>query len=297
MKNIKPLLIILFLFPLSIFAQTPDSLKTWKHEARFSLGINQAAFSENWSGGGTNSIGITAAVVYTGKWKKNKWGLNDVVDLQYGFVDIDGTGYRKTIDKIYIDAALGYDIGKKWSATLSGNFLTQFAPGYKYEKDSLDREQAIRISDFMAPGYLTFGIGFEYKPADFFSLRISPYAPRITFVTDTTLYLTVPDNYGVEIGETTRFENGLQIFADFDKEIMKNLTLQAKYLGYLNYEKDIADMDHRIDLLLGAKVNELIKVGFTGIMVYDTDQDKDIQWNQALVFNFTYTLRNFTPAE
>ncbi len=288
---------MLIAFSASTFAQKPDSLKNWKHEGTIALGINQASFSDNWTGGGTNSIGLTTAFLYKGKYKKNKWSWNNMVDLQYGFVDISGTGYRKTIDKIYIDVKGGYDIYKNWKVSLSGNYLTQFAPGFKYEDDGSGQEQAIRISDFMAPAYLTFGIGFEYEPADFFSLRISPYAPRITFVTDTNLYREVPSNYGVEIGETTRFENGLQIYSEFNKEIIKNLTLEAKYLGYLNYEKSFEDMDHRIDLLLSAKVNELIKVGFTGILVYDTDQDSDIQWNEALVFNISYTLRNFTPQE
>jgi Protein of unknown function (DUF3078) len=301
MKIYPFLLLLLILFPLLSFSQAadttgvPDSLKNWKHEATFGLGLNQASFSSNWTGGGTNSIGLTSIFLYKGSFKKNKWSWVNVADLQYGFVDIQGTGYRKTIDKLFLDTRLGYSIGKKWDAIISANYLTQFAPGYRYDKDTLDREFAVRISDFMAPAYLTIGLGIEFHPTKYANIRISPYAPRFTFVTDTGLYRTVPNNYGVEIGQTVRVENGFQVFADFEKDLMKNLILKVKYLGYANYEKSLGDMDHRIDLLIKAKVNNLLNVGFSGILVYDTDQDADIQWNQAFTLNFSYTLRNFTP--
>ncbi len=312
MRNLPALLAFLILIPILSFSQDadstatlnrdsdkkaaiPDSLKNWKHDATLSIGFNQAAFSSNWTAGGQNSVGFTSQFLYNGKYKKDKKNWVNIADLQYGFINVDGTGYRKNIDKIYLDTRVGYEFKPKWNAVAGANFLSQFAPGFKYENDSLDREIETRISDFLAPGYLTIGLGIEYNPTKYFSARLSPFAPRFTFVTDTNLYLDVPDNYGVEIGETVRVENGLQIFMDFNKEILKNLTLKAKYLGYYNYEKDFDNMDHRIDAVIEAKVNKLINVSLNGIVVYDTDQDKDVQWNQAFTLNFAYTLRNYTP--
>lgn len=290
----KLILIASILVSTNVIAQESDTTY-WKHSFNGSINFNQAAFSNNWISGGTNSVGLNALINYKANYLKGKHSWDNEVDLLYGFLKNEGQGYRKNNDRIYLDTKYGYEISPKWNTFGAFNVLTQFAPGYKYEKDALGLEQAILISEFMAPGYFTASWGFEYIPKPYFKLRISPFAPRLTVVKNKELYLNVPNNYGVEIGETTRWEIlAFRFLADLDKDLNENIHLKVRYVLFANYETlDFDQIDHRLDAILSAKIAKYFDVKLSAILVYDYDQAKDIQLSQAFGLGFVYTFKNF----
>lgn len=290
----KLLLIFGLLASTAVFGQSSDTTY-WKHTFKGSLSFNQAAFSQNWSAGGVNSIGLNALINYKANFLKGRHSWDNEVDLLYGFVNNDGQGFRKNNDRIYLDTKYGLKIGSVWNLYGSLNVLTQFAPGFRYEKDSLDREVAIKISDFMAPGYFTTSFGFEYVPKPYFKLRLSPFSPRLTVVSDTELYQNVPSNYGVPIGSTTRWEVAAgQILADFDKDLNKNINLKFRYLLYANYETlEWEQIDHRLDAIISAKIAKYFDVKLNLILLYDYDQIDELQSSQSLGIGFVYTFKNY----
>lgn len=276
-----------------------DSTSNWKKSFSGQLNFNQAAFSSNWTGGGVNSIGFNAAINYRANYRKDKVSWDNTIDLLYGFVNNDGQGFRKTLDRIYLDTKYGHQLSDKWSMYVSMNLLTQFAPGFKYEKDGNGVEQSILISDFMAPAFITNSWGFEFKPVDYFFLRLSPFSPRVTIVRDSEKYIAVdPDKpYGVAVGETTRLEwLAFQLVSEFNKDIAKNLNLKMRYVMYANYETlELKTIDHRLEARLTAKVNKFIDVSLGGIMLYDIDQDTGAQFTQVFSLGFLYSIQNFAP--
>lgn len=291
----KKYLFILFILVSSfVHAQEKDTTY-WRNSFKGAISFNQASFSENWTAGGVNSIGLTGAINYKANYLKGKNSWDNQIDLQYGFLNNEGTGYRKNNDLIIIDTKYGYNISPNWNLFGALNMLSQFANGFRYEKDSLDREVALKVSEFMAPAYFTSSWGFEYVPKPYFKLRLSPFAPRLTVVRNKEIYQNVPSNYGVEIGKTARWEwLAFQLLADFDKDLAENLNLKFRYMMYANYESlNIDEIDHRLDAVLTAKVAKYIQVSLTGILVYDYDQNKDIQLSQALGLGFIYTIKNF----
>ena len=291
----KKYLFILFILVSSfVHAQEKDTTY-WRNSFKGAISFNQASFSENWTAGGVNSIGLTGAINYKANYLKGKNSWDNQIDLQYGFLNNEGTGYRKNNDLIIIDTKYGYNISPNWNLFGALNMLSQFANGFRYEKYSLDREVALKVSEFMAPAYFTSSWGFEYVPKPYFKLRLSPFAPRLTVVRNKEIYQNVPSNYGVEIGKTARWEwLAFQLLADFDKDLAENLNLKFRYMMYANYESlNIDEIDHRLDAVLTAKVAKYIQVSLTGILVYDYDQNKDIQLSQALGLGFIYTIKNF----
>jgi hypothetical protein len=284
----------------SVYGYAQDSDTTyWKISFNASIPFNQASFSDNWSGGGINSLGLSSLVNFKANYLKGKHSWDNEIDLTYGFTNNAGQGFRKNNDRIFIDTKYGYSIGENWNLFSSLNVQSQFVKGYKYENDSLDREVEILISDFMAPGYFTASLGFEYTPKPFFKLRLSPFAPRVTVVTDKELYLNVDSNYGVEIGETTRWEwLAFQMVADFDKDLTENLNLKFKYQLYANLETlEFNKIDHRLDAILSAKVAKYFDVKLSGTLLYDFDQIDEIQLSQAFGLGFAYTFKNFKEEE
>src|SRR3954462_13725974 len=113
-----------------------DSLSNWKKAFRAGLNLNQAAFSSNWKAGGVNSFGFNALLNYKANYKSGRNSWDNEVDMLYGMVNNAGQGYRKTLDRIFLDTRYGYAISDKWDAILAANVLSQFGRGYKYVKDA-----------------------------------------------------------------------------------------------------------------------------------------------------------------
>jgi hypothetical protein len=293
------LLVPLTLMAVSASAQviSVDTTTFWKKKIGFGANFSQAAFSENWTGGGVNSIGLSGFFNYKANYKKNRTSWDNEIDLLYGFVNNEGQGFRKTIDRIYLDSKVGHAITPKWDFSGSLNFLSQFNNGFKYEKDANGVEQEFLISDFMAPAFITAGIGVEYHPVDYFKIRINPVAPRITLVNDPVRFVsTVGEKpYGVDTTKNARFEwFALQVMADFNKDIAKNLNLKWRYMMYANYETfSFQEIDHRLDITLTAKVNKFVNVNIGGILLYDFDQIDEVQYSQSFNLGFQYTFQNF----
>ena len=262
----------------------------WTSEFSAGLNFNQAAFSGNWKNGGINSVAFGSIVAGKANYAKDRLTWDNEMELLFGIVNNEGERTRKSNDRIFLDSKVGYKMSGNWSAYFSLNFLSQFAKGYNFHEN----DSVTLISNFLAPGYLTSSLGFEYKPNQEFALRLSPFSPRFTFVTDKSLYLTVPENYGVPIGKTLRTEwLALQIYATYDKNITETFNIKSRYQLFANYETlDWKTIDHRLDITLTAKITNLINVTLTSINLYDIDQDPGVQYSQTLALGILYKVGN-----
>ncbi len=276
--------------PDSTFQQTKKDTTYWVNDFKGGLNFNQAAFSGNWKAGGVNSVALGTVVAGRANYAKDRWGWDNEIELLFGVVKNEGQSVRKSNDRIYLDSKVGYKISKNWGAYFSTNFLSQFSKGYEYDGD----ENRTLISDWMAPGFLTTSLGFEYKPNQEFNLRIGPFSPRFTFVTNDAIAANVPENYGVTPGENLRAEwFAFQLFATWDKDFTENFNLKSRYQMYANYETLAFDtIDHRLDITLTANITQLINVTFTNINLYDIDQDAGIQYSQGLALGIQYKVNN-----
>jgi hypothetical protein len=274
----------------------PDTL-VWKKKLNFALNLNQASFSSNWKAGGINAFGFNTLFNYKANYKQDRNSWDNDIDLAFGFVNNSGLGYRKTIDRIYLDTKYGYELGDIWSLFTSLNFISQFSNGYNYAEDG----QSQLISGFFAPAFITAAIGLEYHPVEYFKVRIAPFAPRITIVQDPVRFIESvgPEPYGVVPPESVRYEwMGFQLLAEFDKQIYENINLKWRYIMFANYETlEARRLDHRLDLDLIAKVGKYINVGLGGILLYDYDQDSEAQLSQVFSIGFLYTFQNYTEPE
>jgi len=260
-------------------------------DSEFSLGINfnQAAFSGNWKSGGVNSIALGSIVSAKANYAKDKWSWDNQFELIYGLVKNEGQDFRKSNDRIFLDSKVGRKVSQKWSYFASVNFITQFTQGFDYGPD-----EPVLISSFFSPAFLTTGFGMEYKPNDEFALRLAPFSPRFTFVTDPNIINNVPENYGVPAGQTIRQEwLAFQLFMTYNKKFNDNFTLNSRYQMFANYETlAFKTIDHRLDFTLIAKITKYVDVTFTSINVYDIDMTSGIQFSQALALGLLYKVSN-----
>jgi hypothetical protein len=274
-----------------------DSTSNWKKAFRTGLNLNEAAFSSNWKAGGVNSFGFNAFLNYKANYKKDKRSWDNELDFLYGMVDNKGQGYRKTLDRIFIDTKYGHSVSKVWDLFLAANVQSQFAKGFKYGTGKNGADTATLLSRAFSPTFITASLGMEYHPTDYFKLRLSPMAPRVTIVSNAQSLVT-PDNpkpYGVNPSGDTRFEwLAFQMLAEFGKDIATNINLKIRYVMFANYQTlALKTIDQRVDLNITAKVNRFINVSLGGILLYDYDQGSGVQLSQAFSFGVFYTFQNY----
>ena len=276
--------------PLSAWAQAlpADSLRPryWATSLKAGLNANESLLSGNWKGGGASTVGLSA--LFNGKagYHRGRHSWSSEADFLFAFQYGRGQGYRKTLDRLWLDTNYGYDLTPKWGLFTSLNALTQFAPGYQYDKDSQGQERARLVSGFFAPAFLTSAYGVEYHPSPRFRLRLSPFSPRLTVVRNLARFQGSPTDiiYGVNPGRSTRWEIlAAQALAELDQPLGPNANLKARYVLFGNYQTFTPQkIDHRLDLTLTAKVNKYISVSLSGIVLYDYDQDPGVQYSQSL---------------
>jgi len=283
----------------SLFAQDEilvDSLKnemkvdtSWKKKFEFGANLNQGSFSSNWTGGAVSSVafGVFANALITYEKGKNSW-RNDF-QAQYGIIRNRGQESRKSVDRLFFDTKYGRRLSKHWSFVAGGNLLTQFTAGYEFNELPSGELSRNRVSGFFSPAFITEALGIEYKPVEYFFITFSPGAVRQTIVADLDLYKTFPKNYGVPIGRRVRNELALlQLEANFNKDIAKDVNLKFRYVMFANYQQ-LRSIDNRLDAMLTAKINKYWNVNLGAIVIYDDDQSAQVQLAQSLSIGFLYT--------
>jgi Protein of unknown function (DUF3078) len=268
----------------------PDyKVSYWHKSLVFSLNFSQSAFTDNYSAGGVSSIALGTNIDFKTEYNKAPLDYTSELNLVYGISTTKGQGSRKTNDRIFFDNKIGTQMSKKWLFFGSLTFESQFSKGYNYTNpDGTNATVPYEISNFMAPGYLTESIGFEYKPVKYFDLRLGAATVRQTFVSDTTIYHNQPDNYGVTPGKTFRNDLASQVVATFDKDIMKNVHLNVRYALFVPYQQALDFTSHRVDAVLTAKVNRLIQVAINGTFLYDKNTEPGVQATEGLSLGVVY---------
>ncbi len=268
-------LTILLVFSLTVRGQDKDTIPAWRTGGMGNINFSQVALS-HWAGGGQNSISATGLLSLYANYHKKKVDWENSADLAYGLLSRDKGPFIKSDDKIDLSSKVGRKAFDHTFYTAMLNFRSQFAPGYEYaEKDS------VKISDFLAPGYLVATLGLDYKPADFLAVMVAPVSGKMTFVNDQTLAdqgaygvepaVLDPAGNVIEPGKTLRTEFGGYFRASFQKKLMKNTHLKTKVSLFSNYLDEPQNIDVNWELLLSLKVNEFITASIATDLIYDDD--------------------------
>lgn len=257
----------------SSMAQDAAAVDTsWKTGGIVGLNFTQVSLS-NWAAGGQNSISGIALFNYYANYNKGKNIWDNSIDLGYGLTQNGDADPIKSEDKIDLATKYGRYAFKHWYYSALLGFKSQFTPGYNYPDDST------KISNFMAPAYITLALGMDYKPNDNFSVMIAPLTGRIIIVNDQDLadagaYGVDPAEYNelfekVKDGEKMRTEFGASIRALYKKDIIENVNLQTKLELFSNYLEDPQNIDVNWEVLISMKVNKYITATLATQLIYD----------------------------
>jgi hypothetical protein len=112
----------------------------------------------------------------------------------------------------------------------------------------------------MAPAYLTFSLGMDFKPNKNFSLFLSPFTSKTTIVKDTALIKGA--NYGLEPGKTRLWEPGLFVKMNWHYKIKDDMFYDTRAEIFNNYnypfQKFNVDWEQTLVLQLSRHINTRI---------------------------------------
>lgn len=285
-----------------------DTVKQgWMRSGKISLLFNQAAFNADWQGGGTSNYAGNLSLDYNANYVKERFRWDNKFIGEYGLTNSKDDDFaRKTNDRIEINSVAGYQVEKdsNWYYSFFGNFRSQFAKGYKYEEDvdivdpitgDVTGSETIRTESthFMSPGYLKFGPGIMYKRDEVFKANFAPATARFIFVDDR--FTTVPgyedgDYYGVDQGESMRFEFGASVGIYSKFTLVKNVDIENNLNLYSNYLEDPQNVDLDYTLNIDMKINDFLSANFVFQAIYDDNAVTAFQIREVLGVGFNYKI-------
>lgn len=314
----KKTLLTTLALALAIVTFGQDQIEGWKHIGNFGFNFGQSSYT-NWAAGGQNALNGQWLFNYEIHYLKGNFKWDNILSTSLGYSFYD---FKK--DPIKIDDKIEFTslAGLKATETLSYSaelaFRSQFAKGYNYDTDSTHY-----ISRFLAPAYISLGVGMEWEPNEYFSLYFSPITGRVTIVNDD--YLASIGAFGVNeldasdtithaTGDKVRYEFGARAVAKFQYPIAKNIEFSSKLELFSNYLPRIYKINgeevrksrpYLIDVdwqnLLVMKVNSWFNANISTHLIYDYDipfhdaegkkiEGSKVQFKEVLAIGFLFTL-------
>ena len=289
-----------FMLCIAAFAQD-EQPQGWTHKGNIGLNIGQNYFT-NWAAGGQSSITGQAMFNYEIHYLKNKFKWDNTLNTALGYSIFDFKKKPvKMDDKIEFTSLATLKATKHLNYGAELAFRSQFAKGFDYATDSTHY-----ISKFLAPAYVTLGLGIEWVPSPHFSLYFSPITGRMTIVNDD--HLAEIGAFGVnslDANDTIqhavnkiRYEFGARAVAKFQYPLAKNIDFSSKlelFSNYLNHPERI-DVDWQNMLVL--KVNDWLNANLSTHLIYDYDipfpdveKGSKVQFKEVLAIGFMINLK------
>jgi len=266
-----------------------DTIKAWTAKGNASVLFNQSTF-DNWLAGGENNISGNLGLNYDVNYNKGYWNWDNKIIASYGVVKTRTSSFaKKTDDRFELNSILGRRIKPEsnWYYSAFLNFKTQFTKGYIYGKDENDAEIRTQYTNFISPGYLSFGPGMLWKKSDNLKINISPATSKLTFVDPD---FTLPDEayFGVEEGEALRYELGFNASMYYKVGIVANVSFENILNLYSNYLEDPqnVDLDYQLNIVL--KINRFLSTNINFQTVYDDNAFKGFQVRQVFGVGANY---------
>jgi Protein of unknown function (DUF3078) len=279
----KIILLTLFLFTIfGSFAQettTPAvENSTWKKKGNITFLFNQAAFNNEWRGGGTSSMGANFGLNYDFNYKKDKVVWDNKLIFAYGLTKIGDGAITKTDDRIEFNSLWGKEASGNWFYSAFANFKTQMDSGFD--------KNGLKISHFFSPAYLQVGPGFLWKKSDNLKVNIAPLTSRIILVDDQFTKLT--SAFGVDQGKSARFEFGANVSGYYKLNLMENVSMEnilSLYSNYLDKPQNI-DVDYQMNMVM--KVNKNMSANISLQALYDDNAISKVQVREVFGFGINY---------
>lgn len=251
----------------------------WHIETIFDLKFSQISL-HNWAAGGQSSIALNTALSFSADYRNDKITWTNTIDMDYGFFNQAKSPHlAKTDDRFDLNSLFGRKAWRHWEYESFFSFKSQFSKSYSnpLDFDSLKNT----IADFMAPAFIGFGVGMDYKPNEHFNLLIAPFSAKITVVNNQKLadagafgVVNEKDTAGVGIagsGQKIRKEFGGTFKVMYKAHISEKFDLHARLDLFSNYMLNPQNIDVNFEVIANWRVTKFLSFSINVLLIYDHD--------------------------
>ena len=272
----------------------------WTKVTNMSLLFNQAAFNNQWQGGGTSNYAANFGLIHDANYSKDKLTWDNRIVIDYGIANQKDQEFtRKTNDRFELSSLVGKQIKQTpWYYSFFLNARTQLTNGYDFGENDDGNVFRSETTKILSPGYFQAGLGILWKKSDNLKLNIAPATARLILVnsqfTDVGQGQSAIDAFnqigyfGVKANETSRFEFGAAIGGYGKFTLSKNIVMENVLNLYSNYLEDLKNVDIDYTISLVMSVNKWITANIAFQAIYDDNAVKGFQIREALGVGLTY---------
>lgn len=263
----------------------------WTKKGEITFLFNQSSFS-NWVAGGENSFSGNLGINYDFNYKSTDWTWDNKIIASYGLLQTQNNEFeKKTDDRLEMNSLAGKKAWGLWYYSFFVGFRTQFTKGYKYDKDINGKEIREEYTDFMSPGYLSFGPGLLWKKTDDCKFNLAPVTSKMTFVNDK--YTSIPgyidgDYFGVDANKGFRYELGFNASGYYKFNLFENVSAENILNLYSNYLEDPQNVDLNYQLNIVMTINKFLTTNFSFQTIYDDNAYSGFQIRQVFGLAVNY---------
>ncbi len=244
-------------------------------------------YIDNWVKGGESSITLSSDLRLNADYKKGKHEWENYIIHKVGIISTENDKGRVNTDLIEINTKYGHKASAKWYYSFLYNFKTQLFYGYAHA----DKDKEAPVSGFMAPAYMSFAIGMDYKPSRKFTLLLSPITSRITIVNDTVKFNQT--KFGVPENKSSHVVNGISVVNNFEYLISKEIKLSSRFDAFYQYLDRIKDEDGpqvQLDweVILDMRINRFLSTRLLAHARYFTNESEKLQFREDFNIAFRY---------
>ncbi len=285
--------------------------KYWTNGILTKVGFSQVSLT-NWAEGGTPTISLNGLIDANANYAKDKMIWENRLKISYGFIQKFDKGmdprqnFTKSDDRIVLDSKWGWMLVDKLYFSALLNFRTQLTPTNTWTENPDDLSWTkTPQSSFLAPGYLSLGLGIDYKPWSFLSVNFAPLTGNMVVVTIPELR----DVYGNAPDEAVRMQLGAQLKLD-----VKYAYKTFKIGTTLNLFTDYLKLDNGVqvywDVDASWAVAKFLTLNLNTSLVYDKNikffapEDVDrlnpmskVQFKEVLSVGLTFTFGQYVKAD
>ncbi len=266
----------------------------WKRGGNFIFLFNQSAFNNEWLGGGTSNMAGNIGVNYDFNYKTPTLIWDNKIIVAYGLTKLKGQDATKSDDRIEFTSLLGKKAKGYWFYSAFLNFKTQMDTGFKTVLNDNgtplnttdDFNQKVTISHFFSPAYLQAGPGLLWKKSDNLKVNIAPATSRLIFVHKH--FTEFGSAFGVEQGDSSRFEFGAALNAYYKFSIMDNVTMENIANLYSNYLDNPGNVDIDYQMNLVMKINKYLSTNVSFQAIYDDNAIGAFQIREVFGLGINY---------
>ena len=272
----------------------------WTKVTNMSLLFNQAAFNNQWQGGGTSNYAANFGLIHDANYSKDKLTWDNRIVIDYGIANQKDQEFtRKTNDRFELSSLVGKQIKETpWYYSFFLNARTQLTNGYDFGENDDGNVFRSETTKILSPGYFQAGLGILWKKSDNLKLNIAPATARLILVnsqfTDVGQGQSSIDAFnqigyfGVKANETSRFEFGAAIGGYGKFTLSKNIVMENVLNLYSNYLEDLKNVDIDYTISLVMSVNKWITANIAFQAIYDDNAVKGFQIREAIGVGLTY---------